>query len=583
MIKFENENSIIIQKKNANTNINIRKDSFQLNLRHNKTLAEKIPKLITELSKIETLKKKLQSRKKSSVISNPKFLSLLNKDLILKEKKNQNNLKFTKNENNIELSIIKEKESNIELSIIKEKENNNKEYNLIIYHSPQIKYINNKSNSPKNKIRKNATTSPLRKSINNNSILIPEILRKFNLNSESDFNISKKWFLYQLKMSLLQAKKLCVSQQVENSYNDNNSLLNGENNNNNNNKSNYYDIFTNYSNIEIHQMTSYEKYEDNNIKINNYIIFKNKLLGKGGFSAVYLSQDLENNNREMAVKITEKNSRANRHKKIYDYVKDEIKILRRLHSKYIIEFYDIIESKKDIYIFMEYMKNNSLYNKIKDLTGFQVWRYFRNLICGVEHCHEIGKIIHKDINVNNLLISEDDTVKLSDFGISVIIDNKNDLLPCNGPSTYSPPEKIYNKNKYYHGKNADMWLIGVTLYHMVFKKPLFVNFGNLSENDYKNIDFPDNIDVDPRVTEILLSLLDFDPDKRLSIKDLRKNKWVTHNDEFPLPDVYEEALEYCYELVTKKIVGFNIQKDNYQENKNLSVFSKSSFFEESDY
>ena len=341
MIKFENENSIIIQKKNANTNINIRKDSFQLNLRHNKTLAEKIPKLITELSKIETLKKKLQSRKKSSVISNPKFLSLLNKDLILKEKKNQNNLKLTKkNENNIELSIIKEKESNIELSIIKEKENNNKEYNLIIYHSPQIKYINNKSNSPKNEIRKNATTSPLRKSINNNSILIPEILRKFNLNSESDFNISKKWFLYQLKMSLLQAKKLCVSQQVENSYNDNNSLLNGENNNNN--KSNYYDIFTNYSNIEIHQMTSYEKYEDNNIKINNYIIFKNKLLGKGGFSAVYLSQDLENNNREMAVKITEKNSRANRNKKIYDYVKDEIKILRRLHSKYIIEFYDII-------------------------------------------------------------------------------------------------------------------------------------------------------------------------------------------------------------------------------------------------
>ena len=582
MIKFENENSIIIQKKNANTNINIRKDSFQLNLRHNKTLAEKIPKLITELSKIETLKKKLQSRKKSSVISNPKFLSLLNKDLILKEKKNQNNLKLTKkNENNIELSIIKEKESNIELSIIKEKENDNKEYNLTIYHSPQIKYVNNKSNSPKNKIRKNPTTSPLRKSINNNSILIPEILRKFNLNSESDFNISKKWFLYQLKMSLLQAKKLCVSQQVENSYNDNNSLLNGENNNNN--KSNYYDIFTNYSNIEIHQMTSYEKYEDNNIKINNYIIFKNKLLGKGGFSAVYLSQDLENNNREMAVKITEKNSRANRNKKIYDYVKDEIKILRRLHSKYIIEFYDIIESKKDIYIFMEYMKNNSLYNKIKDLTGFQVWRYFRNLICGVEHCHEIGKIIHKDINVNNLLISEDDTVKLSDFGISVIIDNNNDLLPCNGPSTYSPPEKIYNKNKCYHGKSADMWLIGVTLYHMVFKKPLFVNFGNLSENDYKNIDFPDNIDVDPRVTEILLSLLDFDPDKRLSIKDLRKNKWVTHNDEFPLPDVYEEALEYCYELVTKKIVGFNIQKDNYQENKNLSVFSKSSFFEESDY
>ena len=564
MINFDNENSIIYnQRKFSVTNLKNRNSSLHFNLRHNKTLAVKIPRLLTELSKIKMMKKKLNSRKKSTVIANPKIFKMFHRNSTFKDKKYISPSKV---------------DNDIHLSVIKEKDNEKEKYDKQIFHSPQIRKIKHKS-VEKNELRKHQTIVPKRTNLDNlnqnENILVPEILRKFNLNADIDFNISKKWFLYQLKMSFLQSKKLVVSHQIENQYNANNFFFK----NDNNTKSNYYDIFTNYSNIKIHEMESYEKYDDNNIKINHYIIFKNKLLGKGGFSAVYLSRDLEKGNKDIAVKITEKNARANRNKKLYDYVKEEVTILRRLHSKYIIEFYDIIESKKDIYIFMEYMKNNSLLNKINDLTGFQVWRYFRNLICGVEHCHEIGKIIHKDINVNNLLISEDDTVKLSDFGISVIIDNKNDLLPCNGPSTYSPPEKIYGKSNFYHGKPADMWLVGVTLYHMVYKKPLFTNFGNLTENDYKNIYLPNDINVDPKVTEVLLSLLNFDPEKRFTITDLRKNKWVTHNDEFPLPDIYEEALEYCYDLVTQKIESFN--KNDNRDNLNLSKSSNNN--DESEY
>jgi hypothetical protein len=564
MINFDNENSIIYnQRKFSVTNLKNRNSSLHFNLRHNKTLAVKIPRLLTELSKIKIMKKKLNSRKKSTVIANPKIFKMFHRNSTFKDKKYISPSKV---------------DNDIHLSVIKEKDNEKEKYDKQIFHSPQIRKIKHKS-VEKNELRKHQTIVPKRTNLDNlnqnENILVPEILRKFNLNADIDFNISKKWFLYQLKMSFLQSKKLVVSHQIENQYNANNFFFK----NDNNTKSNYYDIFTNYSNIKIHEMESYEKYDDNNIKINHYIIFKNKLLGKGGFSAVYLSRDLEKGNKDIAVKITEKNARANRNKKLYDYVKEEVTILRRLHSKYIIEFYDIIESKKDIYIFMEYMKNNSLLTKIKDLTGFQVWRYFRNLLCAVEHCHEIGKIVHKDINVNNLLISEQDTIKLSDFGISVIIGNQDDLLPSNGPCTYSPPEKIYGNNNYYHGKSADMWLVGVTLFHMVFKKPLFSNFGNLTENDYKNITFPNNIDVDPRVTEILYSLLDFNPEKRLTIKDLRKNKWVTHNDEFPLPDIYDEALEYCYKLVTQKIERINKDDDN----KKISDDGSISNFYDSDY
>lgn len=73
-------------------------------------------------------------------------------------------------------------------------------------------------------------------------------------------------------------------------------------------------------------------------------------------------------------------------KKKYDYVKEEVTILKRLHSRFVVQVYEIIENDKEIFIIMEYLKNNSLFNKIKDLEGFQIWRYFRNIICGVEHC-----------------------------------------------------------------------------------------------------------------------------------------------------------------------------------------------------
>lgn len=397
--------------------------------------------------------------------------------------------------------------------------------------------IHNSESTPKSN---KTTQSPSR--------LTPsQIFPKFNLNPNNNYQVEKKLLLYQVKTSLLQAKKLCLSSEFQ---------INGKKN-----KPTYYDIFSNYSNIKITKAEGYEKFDDDNIKINNYLIYKSKLLGKGGYSSVYLCQDL-NTNKEYAVKVTAKNTRANKFKKKYDYVKEEVTILKRIHSQYVVQVYEIIETKKDIFIIMEYMKNNSLFNIIKSLTGFQVWRYFRNLICAVEHCHTIGKIVHRDINVNNLLISEIDTAKLSDFGISVIIEDDNDLLPCNsGPSTYTPPEKEYNTSQYYHGKPADMWLVGVTLFHMVFKKPLFTNFGNLTKEDYINIKFPEFENIDERIIELLESLLNFDPLKRPTFQELQKNKWITHDDEFPLPDIHEEALEYCYQLTSDEIMGMIDEND----------------------
>ena len=74
----------------------------------------------------------------------------------------------------------------------------------------------------------------------------------------------------------------------------------------------------------------------------------------------------------------------------YDYVKEEVNILKRLYSRYIVKTFEIIETKTESLIIMEIMKNNSLFSKINKLDEFKIWKYFRNLICGTEHC--ISKI-----------------------------------------------------------------------------------------------------------------------------------------------------------------------------------------------
>ena len=533
--------SSIINNNSANTNIskfNINSNLLNLNTNQNS--------IVTDNKKISN----------SFVASSKSELNENNNNL---DKKKENNINKTHLNYNLNVNYINNNNNNNN-NIDNKFKSSQQLISNVIKHFSELNYDNNNNN-------KNNENYPL-------------FLRKFDLNPYSNFNIAKKYFLYQIKLSILQAKKFELSREFENSNNkkhknkNSNFLTLNNNNNNDLNQTNYFDIFTNYSNIKNTPLKSYEKYDDNNIKINQYLIYKSKLLGKGGFSSVYLALNMEKN-KEIAVKITEKNARANKTKKVYDYVKEEVKILKRLHSKYIVEVYEIIESKNDIFIFMEYMNNNSLLNSIKSLSGFQIWRYFRNLICGVEHCHEIGKIIHKDINVNNLLISSDDTLKLNDFGISVIIENNNDLLSMHsGPSTYTPPEKIYNDfNKvegFYHGKPADIWLIGVTLYHMVFKKPLFSNDGNISKNDYVNINLPNAGDYDERVIELIESLLNFNPEKRPKLCDLSKNSWVTHNGEFPLPDIHEEALNYCYELASKRIENIKNELNNENDEKSSS-------------
>ena len=329
----------------------------------------------------------------------------------------------------------------------------------------------------------------------------------------------------------------------------------------------FYEIFSDFSQIKISTQEKYEAYP--NIEhVNQYYIFKDKQIGKGGSSVVYLGEDEKQ--KKYAIKVTWKNLKANPSKKIYDYVKEEVSILKRIHSQYIVTTYEVIESRNKIYIIMEYMSAGSVLNILEFMDEKKIKQYTRDLICAVEHCHEIANVIHKDINVNNILINQDGISKLCDFGISETFENNNDLLLSKGPSTYTPPEKICKEK--YNGKPADIYLIGLTLYHMVFKKPLFTDFGNLTKDDYLNIKIPKtdhkNREINNNLYNLLESLLKFNPEERPTISKLKKDPWLTDNMINPLPDVIKEALFYSLELTKRQIKEISENEEKKNESSN---------------
>ena len=126
-----------------------------------------------------------------------------------------------------------------------------------------------------------------------------------------------------------------------------------------------------------------------------------------------------------------------------------------------------MESKKSLYIVMEYCEKGELFDYIVNngkLSEEESCRLFQQIINGVEYLHE-QSIIHRDLKPENILLDNNINIKISDFGLSTFYD-KNTYLqtPCGTPS-YAPPEML-NGNAY-NGTSSDIWSCGIILYAML--------------------------------------------------------------------------------------------------------------------
>jgi 5'-AMP-activated protein kinase, catalytic alpha subunit len=173
---------------------------------------------------------------------------------------------------------------------------------------------------------------------------------------------------------------------------------------------------------------------------------------------------------------------------------------------------------------MEYASGGELFDfivKRKRLQEDQACKFMQQIISGVEYIHKV-RICH--LKPENLLLDEQNNIKIVDFGLSNVYKENETLKTACGSPCYAAPEMIAGKR--YHGLNSDIWSCGIILYAMTcgylpFEDP---NTSKLYKK-ILNCDFLIPGFISKASKDLIKKVLNTDPTKRYTIAEIRAHEW----------------------------------------------------------
>ncbi|XP_063820494.1 calcium/calmodulin-dependent protein kinase kinase 2 isoform X2 [Pseudophryne corroboree] len=229
-------------------------------------------------------------------------------------------------------------------------------------------------------------------------------------------------------------------------------------------------------------------------------------------------------------------------------VYQEIAILKKLDHPNIVKLVEVLDdpSEDHLYMVFELVKRGAVMDipTTKPLTEDQARFYFQDLIKGIEYLH-YQRIIHRDIKPSNLLVGEDGHIKIADFGVSNQFEGTDALLSNTvGTPAFMAPETLLETSRIFSGKALDVWAMGVTLYCFVFGQCPFMDERILSlHGKIKNqpLELPDQPEISEDLKDLVLRMLDKNPESRISVPDIKLHPWVTKHGAEPLPSEDENC------------------------------------------
>ncbi|KAK1998286.1 Pkinase-domain-containing protein [Colletotrichum falcatum] len=226
------------------------------------------------------------------------------------------------------------------------------------------------------------------------------------------------------------------------------------------------------------------------------------------------------------------------------FIREEIAIMKKLNHPNLVQLIEVLDDPEEdsLYMVLEMCKKGVVMKvgltDIAEPYSEDLCRYwFRDLILGIEYLHEQG-IIHRDIKPDNLLLTEDDVLKIVDFGVSEMFEKSGKGMmtakPAGSPA-FLAPELCVLKHGDIDGRAADIWSMGVSLYCLRYGKLPFEQDGVLEMYEAIKKEspiFPE--DENPDFVDLMTGILKKDPQMRIQMSELREHPWVTKKGTDPL-------------------------------------------------
>ena len=194
-----------------------------------------------------------------------------------------------------------------------------------------------------------------------------------------------------------------------------------------------------------------------------------KILGAGGFGTVYAAYDVELR-RAVAMKVPHR--KLNGRSQNVDVYMEEAQAVARLDHPHIVPVYDVGKSDESRgYIVSKYIAGSNLALRLKQ--GRLPWQTAATLVADIAdalyHAHEHG-LIHRDVKPGNILLDEQQSAYLVDFGLALI---DSDAGPrCAGTPAYMSPEQALGEGHCVDGR-SDIYSLGAVFYELLSGRRTF--------------------------------------------------------------------------------------------------------------